>query len=124
VSKSALEQELALLLQAVGIIPWGRNVRKGFIPSRRLEADFLWRFPSGSQFRGLAVEVQGGVWFQKSTSTGFKKGHAHPASIERDCEKVCLAQLAGWIILPVTEKMIRDGRAVKWIEEILGLHMP
>ena len=120
VSISELEEQLSLLINEAGLPAPERNVRKDFIPGRQLEADFLWRFPPGGTFRGLAVEVQGGVWFRKETSAGFKKGHAHPKSIERDCEKVCLAQLAGWIVLPVTGKMIKDGRAVEWIGEVLG----
>ena len=124
-SKSELEDKLLEQIRAAGLPEPERHVRTDFITGRRYEADFLWRFDEGNTcFRGLAVEVQGGLWMppardRRGVIRG--RGHANPKSIERDCEKICLAQLDGWLILPVTEKMIRDGRALAWIQEALAL---
>lgn len=76
------------------------------IKGRKLEFDFSW--PAYK----LAIEVQGGVW--------KKGGHSSGVGINRDCEKSCLAQLAGWRLLPVTPEMIRSGKVVLWITEMMG----
>jgi hypothetical protein len=124
-AKSDLEAKLAKQIAKAGLPAPQRHVRTDFITGRRYEADFLWSFPGDDVcFRGVAVEVQGGLWMppardRRGTIRG--RGHANPKSIERDCEKMCLAQLDGWLILFVTEKMIRDGRALQWITEALQI---
>lgn len=123
-AKSDLEDKLALLIKAAGLPEPERDVTKDFIAGRRYEADFLWRFANCTCFQGLVVEVQGGIWMppmrdRRGVARG--RGHANPKKIESDCEKMCLAQLDGWLILFVTEKMINDGRAMKWIVEALAL---
>ena len=118
--KSDLEQQLAQQIADAGL-PEPECHCRTFIPDRRLEADFLWRFPyqAGEPWpRGLAVEVQGGLWMP-GTKTGRGRGHAHPTSIERDCEKAILAQRAGWLFFPVTGKMIAKGLAICWIADVL-----
>jgi hypothetical protein len=124
VSKSDLEDKLAKQIRDAGLPEPERGVRKDFITGRRYEADFLWRFENCTCFRGVTVEVQGGLWMppaRDKSGVVRGRGHANPKSIERDCEKMCLAQLDGWLILFVTGKMIRDGRAVDWIGEALAL---
>ena len=121
--KSELEELLLMQIRDAGLPEPRRNVRKGFVmglKSRWLEADFLWKFSEDNTcFRGLAVEVQGGLWMQP-TKYGRGRGHAHPKRIEDDCTKMCLAQLDSWLILPVTKKMIDDGRALEWIRLALA----
>jgi len=117
--KGDLEQQLAQQIADAGLPEPERHCRT-FIPDRRLEADFLWRFPyqAGEPWpHGLVVEVQGGLWMQ--TKTGRGKGHAHPKRIEDDCEKAILAQRAGWLFFPVTGKQIAKGLAICWIADAL-----
>lgn len=86
-----------------------------FHTERQWRFDFCWR--EGSNL--VACEVEGGIWMQ--TSTGRSKGHAHPERFERDCEKYNEAALYGWTIIRVTPAMIRDGRAIDWLERALRL---
>lgn len=124
-AKSDLEQKLAKQIREAGLPEPELHVRSGFITGRKFEADFLWHFPPDNVcFRGLVVEVQGGVYMpptkdKKGVTRG--RGHANPKAIERDAEKMCLAQLDGWMILFITDKTIRDGRALQWITEALQI---
>lgn len=72
-----------------------------FMPGRHLELDFAW--PQ----RMIAVEVQGMV-------------HRIAGRFKADMEKRALALLAGWRILEVGGKEIRSGKAIHWIEQLLG----
>lgn len=123
--KSELEVKLLKQIRQAGLPEPELNVRKDFITGRKFEADLLWRFPSDDVcFRGVAVEVQGGLYMPPTyDKKGVKRGrgHANPAAIERDAVKMCLAQLDSWLILFITGKMIRDGRALQWITEALQI---
>jgi hypothetical protein len=82
-----------------------------FHANRRWRFDFCWR----PQL--VACEIEGGIWMQ--TETGRSKGHAHPERFESDCEKYNEAALYGWLLIRVTPKMVRDGRALDWLERAL-----
>jgi len=84
-----------------------------FHANRRWRFDFCWRLPNNL----VACEIEGGIWMQ--TKTGRSKGHAHPERFESDCEKYNEAALYGWTIIRVTPGMIRDGRAIEWLERAL-----
>ncbi len=84
-----------------------------FHVNRQWRFDFSWR--DGGNL--VACEVEGGIWMQ--TATGRSKGHAHPLRFESDCEKYNEAALYGWTIIRVTPAMIRDGRALDWLERAL-----
>ncbi len=84
-----------------------------FHANRQWRFDFCWK--SAGQL--VACEVEGGIWMQ--TEKGYSKGHAHPERFESDCEKYNEAALYGWLVLRVTPKMIRDGRALEWLERAL-----
>lgn len=101
-SKSELEDQLALQLKVVGI-----NYKRQYKwhPDRRFKADFL-------VMPDILVEVQGGIW--------TKGRHVRAMGYQMDCQKMCLAQLHGYSILYVTDKMIQSGEAVRTIEGILG----
>ena len=79
------------------------------IPKRKYRFDFAW-----PEFK-FAVEVQGGTWIKAAHSTG--------GGIERDCEKIILAQLEGWKVFPVTRGQIEDGNALGWIKSALKQYM-
>lgn len=69
-----------------------------FHPERNFRFDFAW--PEWK----LAVEVEGMV-------------HRIKTRFESDIEKYALAQLAGWTVLRVSGKVIRDGRAIGWLRQ-------
>ena len=100
---SRLERLLAMHIAALNLPTPERN-HKPF-EGRKLELDFAW--PSIK----LGVEVQGGIW--------GKGGHSTGKGITRDCEKLCLAVVNGWRVLPVTAEQIKDGRAIEWIQKAM-----
>lgn len=53
------------------------------------------------------------------TKSGYSKGHAHPIRFEKDIEKYNEAALYGWTVIRVTPQMVRDGRAIEWLERAL-----
>ena len=76
------------------------------IHNRNYRWDFYFRAAN------LLVEIQGGIHMAKS-------GHNTGVGIERDAEKINLATCAGYKVMQVTGKMIKDGRAVQWIRQIM-----
>jgi len=102
-SSSALEETLALQFRALGVPPPKREHR--FHPTRRWRFDFAW--PE----RRLAVEVDGGTY------SGGR--HVRPAGFEGDCEKHNAAMIADWRVLRFTAAMIRDGRAVQQVIQLI-----
>ena len=106
-------------------INWGNvlldQIRLVRLPEPQLEYQFhanrQWRFDFCWKRRLVACEVEGGIWMK--TKTGYSKGHAHPKRFEKDCEKYNEAALYGWTIIRVTPAMIRDGRALDWLERAL-----
>lgn len=83
----------------------------------RFHANRQWRFDFCWKQHLVACEVEGGIWMQ--TETGRSKGHAHPKRFEQDCEKYNEAALYGWLVIRVTPAMVRDGRALDWLERAL-----
>ncbi len=103
-SKSELEQELAFQLTAAKLPEPIREAT--IVPDRRFRFDFAWLD------KRLVVEVDGGTWSGGRHVTG--------AGYARDCEKHNLAVAAGWRVLRFTGEMVRDGRALRAIEEVLS----
>jgi hypothetical protein len=97
------------------------QIRLAKLPQPQHEYTFharrQWRFDFCWKQLLVACEVEGGVWMK--TGTGYSKGHAHPERFEKDCEKYNEAALYGWTVIRVTPKMIRDGRAIDWLERAL-----
>lgn len=100
---SKLEEALALQIMAERLPVPVREL--ACIPGRKFRFDFGW--PDAR----LLVECQGAVWTVGAHSTG--------AGISRDCEKASLAAVHGYRLIPVTEKQIKSGDAIKWIREAL-----
>lgn len=102
---SALEDELALILDAAGI---------GYVREYRLcawrwfRADFLVMCAG----RNIVVEVQG---------HGPQGRHGSWGQMESDCAKISLATCLGYRTLTCTAKQVRDGSALLWIEVALGI---
>ncbi len=97
------------------------QIRLARLPEPRLEYGFhanrQWRFDFCWKEKLVACEVEGGIWMQ--TDSGYSKGHAHPERFEKDCEKYNEAALYGWTVIRVTPGMVRDGRALEWLERAL-----
>ncbi len=87
---------------------------------------YRWALSEGRQYRAdgaypdahVLLEVQGGIW---ATNPGR---HNRGSGYERDCERDNLAALMGWKLLRFTERMIKDGTAVKTIARALGRDEP
>jgi len=92
---SDLEDTLVAQLGVQGIKDFQREHR--FHPTRR------WRFDLAWPDLLVACEVEGGTW------NGGR--HTRGSGFEGDCEKYNAAALLGWLVLRVTGKMVRDGRA-------------
>ena len=92
---SDLEEALVAQLRAQGVKDFQREHR--FHPTRRWRLDLAW--PDLL----VACEVEGGTW------SGGR--HTRGSGFETDCEKYNAAALLGWLVLRVTGKMVRDGRA-------------
>lgn len=100
---STLEQELAWQIRVTGLPAPQTQYR--FLPPRRFKFDFA--YPD----RKLAIEVNGAIWIQGR--------HTRGKGASSDAEKLSLAAIHGWRVLIVVGEQIRDGRAVKWIEQAL-----
>ena len=103
-----------VLLEQIRLSDLPEPVREyRFHANRQWRFDFCWK----NVGKLVACEVEGGIWMQ--TETGRSKGHAHPLRFESDCEKYNEAALYGWLVIRVTPDMIRDGRAIDWLERAL-----
>lgn len=74
-----------------------------------------WRFDYAFPVHRLAVEVEGGTWVDGRHSRG--------SGFEKDCEKYAEAVILGWRVIRVTTNMIKDGRAVRYIERALDVEV-
>lgn len=83
-------------------------------PEFRFHAQRRWRFDLAWPDCRVAVEVDGATFAggRHVTGTGY----------ERDAEKLNEATVLGWRVLRVTPAMIDDGRALGWLERLLGGH--
>lgn len=101
---STLEQELAWQIWVTKLPQPEREYR--FAPPRRFELDFA--YPA----QKIGIEVNGAIWVQGR--------HTRGTGASSDAEKLSLAAIHGWRILVVVGEHIRDGRAIKWIEQALA----
>ena len=97
------------------------QIKLAKLPPPQLEYAFhanrQWRFDFSWKQNLVACELEGGIWMK--TKEGYSKGHAHPIRFEKDIEKYNEAALYGWIVIRVTPQMVRDGRAIEWLERAL-----
>lgn len=101
---SAIEEMFAQHLRAEKLPAPVREFR--FDPVRQWRMDFAW--PA----QRLAVEVEGGI------HSGGR--HTRGAGFEADARKYLAAMLAGWRVVRVTGKMVRDGTAVDAVRAMLA----
>jgi hypothetical protein len=87
------------------------------LPTPKAEVVFAkprrWRFDLAWEDRQFACEIEGGV-FMKGGSR-----HSRGRGFENDCEKYAEALCRGWRVLRVTTDMVRDGRALGYLERLL-----
>lgn len=103
--KSELEETFAGQIRLARLPAPVREHR--FHPSRRWRMDFA--YPTEK----VAVEIEGGIW------TGGR--HTRGNGFISDCEKYNAAQLAGWLVLRVAAEHVRNGTALSWLREALGV---
>lgn len=71
-----------------------------------------WRFDLAWPDEKIAFECDGGV---------FSGGrHTRGVGYEEDCRKINEAILLGWRVFRVTDRLIKSGLAVKWLERAFG----
>jgi len=70
-----------------------------------------WRFDLAWPALRVAVEVEGGLYLPGGGRHNRGKGY------ENDCEKYSEASILGWVLVRVTYKMIRHGKALALIEK-------
>ena len=100
---SDLEELLFQHIKLVGLPLPEREYR--FAPPRRYRADFA--YPE----RKILVEVQGGIY--------TRGAHSRGTGLERDYEKINLAQLNGFMVFQFSRKMIESGEAITVLEKAL-----
>jgi hypothetical protein len=100
---SDLEETLAFQIKAVGLPEPVREYRfSGINGKRRWKFDFAW------EYYFIAVEVEGGIW------VGGR--HTSPQGFSKDAEKYNEAAICDWLVLRVTGDMVKDGRAIGYIQ--------
>ena len=99
---SDLEELLFSQIQLVGLPTPEREYR--FAPPRRYRADFA--YPE----QKILVEVQGGIYTRGAHSRGI--------GLERDYEKLNLAQILGYKVFQFSRKMIESGEAITILEKL------
>lgn len=112
-AESALDLQLRATCQSS--LEWQREFV--FHSTRKWRADFaIWqkKIAPFAEEQCLLVEIEGAVY-------GKPGRHQRVDGMERDCEKYAEALLSGYPVLRVTPKMVRDGRALQYIERYFNL---
>lgn len=100
-SSSYLENQFASLWESY--FPRIKLIKEyQFYPSRRYRWDFA------AIESKVAIDIQGGIWSKS------RMGDNSGSGINKDCEKFCLAASTGWLVFPLTDKMIE----LQWLEAI------
>ena len=105
------------------------EMRENGIPDPGKEYQFAkprkWQFDYCWMKERVALEFDGGVFARKGAKMCPvcrqipKGGHSTGKGYENDREKDFEAQMLGWVIIRVSAAMVRDGRAIKFIERAL-----
>lgn len=104
-TKSDLEERLLYQIRAVGLPEPEREYKFALEQLGR-----RWRFDFAYPDDKIAIEVQGGIW--------TRGAHARGTGLERDYEKLNVAQMLGWTVLQFSGNMIDSGEAVETIERV------
>jgi very-short-patch-repair endonuclease len=98
-------ETLHFQITAIGLTGWVREYK--FHPTRK------WRLDLAHAGHRLAVEVEG------FAAHGAAGRHQRVAGFTADCEKYAELAIAGWRLIRVTSKHVKDGQALQWIERAL-----
>lgn len=112
--RERFENALAFELNAAGL---GRYKREYLFAREASNPKFArrnWRLDFYFPEYRIAIEVEGGIW------TGG--AHGRPSNIERDIEKHNLLNALGITVFRVPTKWIRNGTALRRIEELVAEH--
>ncbi len=101
--KSKPEELFALHLRLKKIKHFVREYR--FAPPRKWRVDFA--YPE----RSIAIEIEGGIHTQGR--------HVRGSGFEKDCEKYNALAEKKWRLFRYTPQMVKDGRAIDQICEVL-----
>ncbi len=102
--KSKPEELFALHLRLKKITMFVREYQ--FAPPKKWKIDFAW--PE----RQIAIEIEGGT---------YRRGwHVRADGYEKDCEKYNEINIRGWMLLRYTSQMVKDGRAIDQVCEVLN----
>lgn len=82
-----------------------------FHPSRRWRVDFLivYKHHPLGEIQKCLVEIEGATYAQGR--------HTRGSGFAKDCEKYNHVNLAGWDLFRFTGEMVRDGYAIKWLQD-------
>jgi len=88
----------------------------GLKPYREYEfhPDRKWRFDFALTDWKMAFEVEGGTWSKKSR-------HTTGSGYEEDCIKYNEATRLGWQVYRFTTGQVKNGQAIKFIEQVVNL---
>lgn len=107
---SKLEAMLAFQIRAFRLPEPERQFM--FHPERKWRADFCWPVAK------LIVEV-GGLY--RSSHAKGQTGHTTIGGVKRDWEKLNAAVMLGYRVLQYEHDGVKSGRAVREIEQALGM---
>lgn len=82
----------------------------------RYKSDLVLPLPNHPYFKGVVIEIQGGV-YQNYGTKGARTGHASPDGIARDNHKCMIAQLNNYFYLPVMTNKAAYQAAVAFLHE-------
>lgn len=116
--RSKPEAELELQLRAM--LPthgWCYQEQYPWNPHRQFAADVaIWPCPEDARMGNLPLLVE---------IDGAKKGapgaHQRVDGIDYDCRRQADALVLGYRVLRVSSRMVRDGTALQYIEQLMGV---
>ena len=114
--KAPKAEAIELQMRAVGIPPWEKEYPFAALIGRRWKFDYCW--PS----LRIAFEQEGSAFgrvIRGEDGKTYRLGGRHNtgAGMQADCEKYSWAAILGWRVIRATTTMIRDGEAIRLLEE-------
>jgi len=88
----------------------GKEYEPEVVTEHQFMPDRKFRFDVALPSLRIGIECDGGQW---------SGGHRHNQAIERDYEKLNLAQMLGWRCLRFTNKQVLRGEAKSFLEKWL-----
>lgn len=85
-----------------------------FHPTRKWRFDFAW-----PELK-FAVEIEGVTYYGINKNGTMKLGrHQQAKGVTADCEKYGEAMLLGWTVYRCTQALVKNGDAIKLVEELI-----